>query len=102
MKNTLSAYSSIPQSSFLFAKVASTITIILGATALIGWAFYFWLPEALMPLVIALKPNTASCIVLAGIALWIRNEKIGEYSYYLAQICSSFIFLVSILTLFEY
>ena len=67
--------SSAPAWPTILAKIASAITIIVGAVIIISRTFYFWLPENILPVVVLLKPNTAICFIFAGIALWIRAEK---------------------------
>jgi PAS domain S-box-containing protein len=86
----------------IFAKFASSLAIISGIIVILGWTFYFWLPEKIIPDFIAIKPNSAICMVLCGIALWINCEKKNKYTHYVAEICSAIVFLISFMTLLEY
>jgi len=92
----------IPQWPATFTKLASSFVIVIGAMAIIGWAFSFWLPNVLLPFLAVFKPLTAVCFILAGMALWLRTERDGIGRDYLAEICAGFIFIIAILTLFEY
>lgn len=87
---------------YLFAKLASVVAIVFGVGELFGWTFYFWLPDYVAKFVLTIRPNTAACFLLAGIALWIRCEMGKGYQHYLADVCGAIIFLISFLTLFEY
>lgn len=88
---------------YVFAKFASAFTLLLGFSNIMGWVFYYWLPKGLLPFIVVLNPNSSICFILLSVALWIRCEKPKETSYYyLAEICSAFVFLFSTLTLFEY
>lgn len=87
---------------YTFAKVAGGLSIVLGGSDLIGWLFYIWLPSDVQPYILILKPNSALCMMLIGIALWVRAEKDNSYTSYAAQIASGTVFLISMLTLFEY
>ena len=86
------------------AKLAGGAAIIVGSIALISWLFYFWIPPEYQILLSPIKPNTALCFILCGTALWLQSEKNLEFSrlHYLAQISSATVFLIAILTLFEY
>jgi PAS domain S-box-containing protein len=92
----------MPQWPYVFAKITSAFSIIVGAMVLIGWTIYYWLPEDIASTVISIKPNAAFCFILAGMALWLRCDNHRAYTHYLAQICAACIFLLSFLTLFEY
>lgn len=85
----------------IFAKFASAFSIILGIFTLVGWTFYAWMAKEYLPILVAIKPNTAICFILAGISLWERCEPNG-YTRFLAQISAGFVFAFAFLTLFEY
>jgi PAS domain S-box-containing protein len=88
--------------SYVFARIVSTIMIVVGAFVIVGWIFYFWIPSSLLVHLYSIKPNTAICFVLSGMALWLYSEKHSNFSENLAQICGAMIFLIGIITLFEY
>ncbi len=88
---------------FGFVKFVCTIIISFGALSMLGWIFSIWLPSELLPLLRAFNPNTATCFVLSGIALWLRSEKkAAGVTKTLIQLCCALVFLASFLTLFEY
>ncbi len=98
----LPAINSIASWPLVFSKLASAIAIIVGASIILAWTFYFWLPDTFIPLMIILKPTTAICLIFAGISLWIKCENKSGIAYVVAQLFSAFIFLVSAVTLSEY
>jgi PAS domain S-box-containing protein len=85
-----------------FAKLAGTIAIIISTFTLLGWVFYFWLPENIIPYLITTKANTSICFILSGLALWIYSDKTSGYLYAVGQLSAGAVFLLSCLTLFEY
>src|SRR5688572_8554557 len=86
------------------ARFASIVSILLGVIALLGWTFALWLPPNFVALIGQITPNVAVSFFLTGIALWIRRDrpKARSYSFYLADVCSGIVFLLSFLSLFEY
>ncbi len=93
-----------PQWPIFLAKLASSVAIILGMGAIIGWFVYFWIPEGYKHVLTPFTPNTAICFILSGISLWLQSEKNEKLSplHYLALISSAAVFLLGFLTLFEY
>src|SRR5688500_12385108 len=88
---------------YLLSKVNSAFAIILGSSAFIAWLFYFWVPHDYQILIATVKPNTAICFVLSGVALWLLSErKDNKLMKSLAEISSAAVFLIGFLTLFEY
>ena len=90
--------SSIPNQDYqphVFAKIASAIAIALGTTVLLGWAFYFWMPVNLLPVLFSIKVNTAINFVLCGIALWMLSETNKKHNLYVMQLCAAVVFLIS-------
>lgn len=85
-----------------YARFAAAAAIALGASVLIGWIFYLWLPKEALPYLFTVKINTALCLLLAGIALWLQTDLDNVYSYYATRVCASAILVVAMLTMFEY
>lgn len=102
MASNLILSSTTPKWPELFAKLMSTVVIVINAMILVGWTFYYWIPKDIAPHLSSIKPNTAVCFVLSGMALWLYSEKIEKYPLALAQICSGIVFVIAFLTLFEY
>jgi PAS domain S-box-containing protein len=104
----------------LVAKVASAIAILVGSLVLIGW----WLDiEALkigfLNIPATMKPNTALCFVLSGVALWFlswrqvrpafrnlepeaktKNHKVNYLR--LSEVCAIAVIVIATLTLSQY
>jgi PAS domain S-box-containing protein len=86
----------------VFAKLVSTLLITTGACILVGWAFYYWLPDGYIHFLYSVKPNTAICYILSGMALWLYSEESTYSSNLIAQICGGIIFTIAFMTLLEY
>jgi PAS domain S-box-containing protein len=100
----ISAPTAMPQWPINLAKLASSLAIIIGTATLISWVFYFWIPQDYQAILATIKPNTAICFVLCGVSLWLQSERNEQLThvYYLSQVSSAAVFLISFLTLFEY
>lgn len=85
-----------------FAKLMGAVGIIISSAALIGAAFFYWLPPQLANIMTFVKPNAAVCFILLGIALWTSCEKKEKYIILLVRLSTAVVFLISYLTLFEY
>lgn len=85
-----------------FAKVVSALLIVLGAAILVGWTFYYWMPDVILSQLYSIKPNTAICFILSAMALWLYSDMANKYSVMLAELCSGIVFVIALLTLFEY
>jgi two-component system, sensor histidine kinase and response regulator len=83
-------------------KIVSALSIIVGAIIIFGWIFYFWLPGNLIPYLRVTRFNVALCYILLGVALWLVTDEKKGLTKIIAQLCSAVIFLICLLTLFEY
>jgi low temperature requirement protein LtrA len=52
------------------ARIPAAVSVSIGLAALIGWTFNLPALIRLLPGAVAMKVNTAACVVLCGIALW--------------------------------
>ncbi len=84
------------------AKTASGIVIVFSSLVLIGWVFYFWFPPYIIDYLVNVKPNSAFCAFLSGIAVWKLVDMTKPKMSYIIDICSAIVFLIGMLTLFEY
>jgi hypothetical protein len=87
-----------------YVKCVSVISILVGIAVLFGYAFHIVALKSITPIWLPMKPNTAICFILSGIAIWYlknRNE-ITSQQRVIATICSLLILLFSILTFCEY
>ena len=85
-----------------FSRLVSSVVIVVGMVVLICWSFYYWLPYGSVNVFIRIPPNEAMCFILAGIALWVRCEQTKDYIQALAGLGAACVFLIAMLTLFEY
>lgn len=84
-------------------KAISAIVLMGGTCVILGWIFYFWLPDAYRSLLATIKPNTALCFILSSISLWIYSEYTNStLTKFFGQLSGAFVFLLALLTLFEY
>ena len=58
-----------------FSTAAAITCSFVGTLLLIGWAFNIPTLKSVSPQLVSMKPNAAFCIVLIGIALWLRQER---------------------------
>ena len=91
------------------ASLAALVAVVVGAVVLVGWAFDIAVLKSILPGWISMKPNTAVCFILAGIALWlttrqsaIRNPQSAILFFRLARFCALLVGLIGLLTLGEY
>ncbi len=56
-----------------FATFSSIFVVALGSTGLAGCAFGAPQLRTMLPGLIAMKANTAACLILIGVALWLRR-----------------------------
>ncbi len=84
------------------AKFYSSVVIVIGILAIIGWFFYLWLPKNWAPYLIILKPNYSVCFILSGIALWLRCEEERDFTRTMSEISAAAVFVIASLTMFEY
>ncbi len=101
--NNENLQNNVPRWPITFAKCTSAFVIVSGFGILLGWFFSFWLQINSIQLIYSIKPNVALCFMLCGVALWIKCERNNTaYISHIAQVCSAAVFLIGILTLFEY
>lgn len=94
---------SLPEGSLLFAKTASAMLIFFSFLILLGWTFFYWLPGYLQDFIFNIKPNSALCFNLGGMALWLYSEKQQSLLKQISvQLAGAVIFVCATLTLFEY
>jgi PAS domain S-box-containing protein len=90
---------------YLFvALCVSVVLITVGTFVLVGWSFDIALLKSVLPGLAAMKPNTAICFILSGVALWqaARPENVDAKRQRLAQACALVSTLIGAVTLSEY
>ncbi|GEM_PF-2494755 len=87
----------------LVTKTASVAVIALGFAVLIGWQFgIVWL-RSITPQMFTMKPNTAVCFMLSGVALWLlRPESVLGSRLRLGQVCATAVIIIGALTVIEF
>jgi two-component system cell cycle sensor histidine kinase/response regulator CckA len=63
--------------SSLLSPAASLAAVIVGSLSLLGWLLRIPALTSIFPGA-AMKPNTAMCLVLAGVSLWLIQQRPGE------------------------
>src|SRR6185369_4832800 len=89
----------------LFSCTAGVVASVSGALVFLGWVFDFDGFRAILPGTVSMVPNTAICVVLAGIALSILSVETDESkSKYkrVAFLIAGMVVLVASDTLLEY
>src|SRR5688572_23330008 len=84
-----------------FSKISSSLVILIGILALMGWIFDIPELRSIFPGFQTLKVNTAFCFVLTGITLQLNLQKQQRFIY-VKQIGGFVILLVGLLTLSQY
>jgi PAS domain S-box-containing protein len=85
------------------ARIASSIAIATGILVLIGWALDIDVLRSIVPGLVTMKVNTATCFILAGISLWLQTH--AAKSPVVARIangCAIGIIVIALLTVGEY
>src|SRR2546426_9719017 len=86
-----------------FARGASLVEACLGASVLAGWLFNLEWLKRFHPDWVTMKPNSAFCFILAGLALWLLCPGSATgLKLRVAQACALTIAVVGLLTLGEY
>jgi PAS domain S-box-containing protein len=82
--------------------VAATVSILLGLASLTGWSLGIPALTNIIPGAVAMKANTAGCVVLAGIALLILSRRTAVALARIAQGLCILVLLLALVTLAEY
>ena len=85
------------------AATAATAATALGTLVLVGWALDLPVLKALVPGLATMKPNTALCFVLGGIALGLRvTPRDSMATRWIAQLGGAVVLVIGVATLAEY
>ncbi len=82
---------------------ASVALVLLGISVLIGWAFDIVRLKSITPQLVTMKPNTAVCLLLSGISLWLlKVDGVSGVRLRVGQACAAIIIIIGALTIIEY
>ena len=91
------------------ASWAALLSVVVGAMVLVGWTFDIVTLKSVLPGWVAMKANTAVCLILTGIALLLTarppatfNPQFSTFFFRLARLCGLLVGLIGLLTLGEY
>jgi len=74
----------------------------VGALALLGWALHWPALRSVLPGKVTMKPNTALCLALAGMGLWLVARRTGRRRGPVVIACGAVVVVVGLATLAEY
>jgi protein-histidine pros-kinase len=91
----------------LYARLAGVFAMVAGLLVLLGWLLDVAILKTVLPGAASMKPNTAICVVLAGLALTIfslpsEERGPGKTARRLASLSSLLLGLIAAVTILEY
>src|ERR671923_1212546 len=61
----------------LLAAVSAGLAFTVGLLVFVGWMFDITLLKTLLPGRVSMKANTALCLQLMGVSLWLQRDRAG-------------------------
>ena len=86
----------------LLVKAAVVLTIACGVLVLVGWTLDIPLIRSVLPGAVEMKANTAVCLILAGVALFVAVNPAMPYARSIAPALALAISAIGLATLSEY
>ena len=92
----------------LAGRLAGTLALVVGGMALVGWTFHIAVLKSIRPDWVSMKPNTALCFVLVGLALLLSRPssafrlQSSALVSRLSRLCTLLVGLIGLLSLCEY
>jgi len=83
-------------------RIPAAVSAAVGLAALIGWTFNIPALIRVLPGAVEMKANTAVCVVLCSIALWMAAGEASSGRMRLARVLSLTVLLVALMTLTEH
>ncbi|WP_242056273.1 MULTISPECIES: EAL domain-containing protein [unclassified Nostoc] len=86
-----------------FSQKISIAVILIGCVVIVGWIKDITVLKSILPGWVAMKANTAICLILGGMSLWLWHEHstIGV-TRRAAQVCAALVLVIGLLTLMQY
>jgi PAS domain S-box-containing protein len=90
------------------SSLAGPIAMVVGGLVLVGWLLGLRTLATVLPDFTTMKPNTAVCLVFAGLSLWLlrlrsnQGVQLNPQHRRLAQICAMLVAFLGLLTLGEH
>ena len=84
------------------ARIAATVTVLLAISSLWGWAFNVRALTSVIPGAVEMKVNTATCLLLCGVALLILSGRTSTRLEAAARAAAVVVFFIGVATLAEY
>ncbi len=84
------------------ARIAATVTVLLALSTLVGWASNVRMLTSIIPGAVEMKVNTATCLLLCGVALLILSGRTSTRLEAAARATAVVVLLIGIATLAEY
>jgi PAS domain S-box-containing protein len=84
------------------ARLAASVTLLLGLAALSGWALHLQALTSILPGAVEMKANTALCLILAAGALFLSTGSGSALSKLAARCLAGVVFLIAAFTIAEY
>jgi PAS domain S-box-containing protein len=91
----------------IVGRLAGAMAVLVGTAVLFGWVLDLPVLKSILPGTVTMKPTTALCFILSGIAVWIGISRtttwpIAGKSKSLAMVCSGLVLLAGAMTFVEY
>ncbi len=100
----------------LVVKIASAIAILVGGSVLLGWYLHLEYLKSAGITIATMKANTALCIFLSGVSLWLLSATVNQTSnfipkqeenpkkiiFWLAQFSALAVTMIGLFTLIQY
>ena len=86
-----------------FSVALSLVAFCIGASGLLGWIFNIELLKKIHPALVTMKANTAVCLMLAAVALFLIQDKNASLrKRRISQVLAAVVALVGLITLSEH
>ncbi|WP_242057884.1 MULTISPECIES: EAL domain-containing protein [Nostoc] len=86
-----------------FSQKASIAVVLVGCAVIVGWIQDITVLKSIVPGWVAMKANTAICLILGGTSLWLWHwQPRIAIRRTIAQACALFVLLIGLLTLIQY